>query len=391
MASTVKRITADGTPRYDVRYRDPAGKTRTRTFKRRKDADQFSSTVEADKARGDWLDPLAGRRLFRDVAEEWLTVADVKPKTTAGYRSILDRHLLPQFGATPMAKLTPAAVETYLAALRKAEPHKRTGSTTAAGTIRNVRNVLSAVCRYGVRSGALRYNPAAEIRTPKTQTRREMLFLDADQINDLADAIDPRYRLAVLLSAYTGLRAGELGALKVGRVEMLRRRLHVVESLAEVHGELLTNTPKNGRSRTVPVPRFLLEPLGEQMAPALGDRDAYVFTAPEGGPLRHSNVYTRYFQPAAAIGVPGLRWHDLRHTAVSLMVAAGVEPLVISRALGHGSISVTYDVYGHVLPGTEDALGDAMDRVYADTIPRDGAKPARWTRDGAPRNEKSPA
>jgi integrase len=368
MASIVKRTTSSGEVRYDVRFRTPDGTVRTATKRTKRDATAFANTLEADKLRGDWLDPLAGRQTFGDVAEQWLEVAHVKAKTKAGYRSILDRHLLPHFGSTAMAKITPAMVEAYLAGLRKATPYKRPGTTTTAGTVRNVRNVLSAVGRYGVRSGAIRYNPVAEIQTPKTQTRREMLFLTAGQVNDLADAIDERYRLAVVLSAYTGIRAGELAALKVGRVEMLRRRLHVVESIAEVHGATVTNTPKNGRSRTVPLPRFLLEPLAAEMT---GGPDAYVFTAPEGGPIRHSNVYRRYFKPAAAeIGLPELRWHDLRHTAVSFMVAAGIEPLVISRALGHGSISVTYDVYGHILPSQEDALGEAMDRLFHQEQPR---------------------
>jgi integrase len=370
MASITKRATADGSVRYDVRYRTPDGKVHTATKRTRKDATAFANTIEADKLRGDWLDPRLGRQTFREVAEAWLQVADVKAKTKAGYRSILDRHLLPHFGATPMVKITPASIEGYLAELRRAEPHRRPGATTTSGTVRNVRNVVSAVCRYGVRSGSIRYNPAAEVQVPKAQGRREMLFLTADQVNDLADAIDERYRLAVVLSAYTGIRAGELAALKVGRVEMLRRRIHIVESIAEVHGALVTNAPKNGRSRTVPLPRFLLEPLAAQMG---GGPDAYVCTAPEGGPIRHSNVYRRYFKPAAAaIGLPGLRWHDLRHTAVSFMVAAGIEPLVISRALGHGSISVTYDVYGHILPSAEDALGDAMDEVFRGSVTRDG-------------------
>jgi integrase len=370
MASITKRTTAAGEVRYDVRYRTPDGKVHTATKRTKKDATAFAATLEADKLRGDWLDPRLGRQTFAELAEAWIKVADVKAKTRAGYRSILDRHLLPRFGNVPMAKITPATVEEYLAELRDAQPHRRPGATTTPGTVRNVRNVLSAVCRYGVRSGAIRYNPASEVTVPKGQARREMLFLTADQVNDLADAIDERYRLPVLVSAYTGIRAGELAALKVGRVEMLRRRLHVVESIAEVHGALVTNAPKNGRTRTVPLPRFLLEPLSAHLG---GGPDAFVFTAPEGGPIRHSNVYRRYFKPAAAaIGLPELRWHDLRHTAVSFMVASGIEPLVISRALGHGSISITYDVYGHILPTAEDALGDAMDEMYRTASTRDG-------------------
>ena len=370
MASIVRRTTEAGERRYDVRYRTPAGSPRTKTFKRSEDARRFVTGVEADKLEGRFVDPRAGRRTFGELAEEWLDVADVKPKTRAGYRSVLDRHLLPRFGADPISAITPAEVERFLADLRKAPVRgRKVASPTSPGTIRNVRNALSGVCRYAVRSGAINANPVAEIRAPKIAKRHEMMFLTAGQVAQLADAIDDRYRLAVLLSAYTGVRAGEMAALRVGRVEMLRRRLQVVESVGEVHGALVTSTPKNGRGRAVPIPRFLVDELATHIAPVADDPDALVFTAPNGGQVRQSTLYRRYFKPAAAsIGMPDLRWHDLRHTAVALMVGAGVEPLVISRVLGHGSISITYDVYGHVLPSLEDQLGDAMDRVYADAV-----------------------
>jgi integrase len=372
MASIEKRFTARGERRYDVRYRTPAGVVRTRTWKRRRDADAFAVTIEADKRRGDWVDPQAGRRTFGDLAEEWLEIADVKPKTRASYRSLLDRHLLPTLKGDPVAAITTSTAERLLAKMRQ--------GGAAPNTIRNVRNVMSAVCRYGVRCGAIRSNPLTEVQVPKGDVRREMVFLSASEVAGLAGAIDGRYRLAVLLSAYTGLRAGEMAALRVGRVDLMRRRLRIVESVGEVHGALVGGTPKNGRSRLVPIPRFLVDELTAHMAPVATDPNAFVFTSPQGGQVRQSLLYRRYFQPAAvAQGLgemtrpdpnaperyAGMRWHDLRHTAVALMVSAGVEPLVISRVLGHGSISITYDVYGHVLPSLEEKMTDALDEVYA--------------------------
>jgi integrase len=362
LAHIDKRTTSTGENRYDVRYRDPAGKPRKRTFRRLEDARGLVRTVEADMARGEWIDPARGRETFGDYAAAWLKSADVKPSTRSGYASVLNKHLLPRWRDTPMAAISTVDVESWLAELRD--------SGRAPSTVRNVRNAMSAVCRFAVRSGAIRSNPIADVKAAKGRGRREMRFLTAEQIADLAEAIDPRYRLAVLTTAYTGLRAGELAALKVGRVDVLRRRLTVAESTAEVHGALVTTSPKNGRTRTVPLPRFLADQLAEHLAPIATDPDAYVFTAPKGGQIRHSLFYDRYFKPAAAaIGHPDLRWHDLRHTAVSLMIASGATPLVISRAIGHGSIAVTYDVYGHVLPHHDDELADALDAIHAAASP----------------------
>jgi integrase len=357
VASIRKRDGRNGR-RYDVRYRDPAGKQRTTTFRTLDEARAHLRTMQADLVRGEWIDPARGRETFGDYAAAWLKSADVKPSTRSGYASVLNKHLLPRWRETPIAAVSTVDVESWLAELRE--------SGRALSTVRNVRNAMSAVCRFAVRSGAIRSNPVADVKAAKGQGRREMRFLTPEQVAALADAIDPRYPLAVLTTAYTGLRAGELSALKVGRVDLLRRRLTVAESTAEVHGALVTTAPKNGRTRTVPLPRFLADQLAEHLAPVATDPDAYVFTAPRGGQIRHSLFYDRYFKPAAAeIGEPDLRWHDLRHTAVSLMIASGATPLVISRAIGHGSIAVTYDVYGHVLPHHDDELADALDAIHA--------------------------
>lgn len=439
MASVTTITTKAGALRYRVKYRDPTGRQRYKTFRREKDARAFRATTENDMLRGDWIDPKAGRQTFAEVAEEWIVIADVKDSTRSGYRSVLDRHLLPHFGDMPIAGITTPEVERFLAAKREEPAYNRTGKPTSAETIRNIRNNLSAVMRYAERSGMIRSNPVTAVKAPKSkQARPEMMFLTAGQVTALVDAVGAtviadaasyarrsaeaaakpgdrgaakraehwtgelerrervaaQYRLAVKLDAYTGLRAGELWALKVGRVDLMRRRITVAASITEVHGEQVEGTPKNHQTRTVPIPKFLVDELAEHLAPIADDADAYVFTAPRGGPVRHSTFYDRWFQPAAvAAGLgqfvdvkpakprktptgrvskakapqryEGLRFHDLRHTAVSFMIAAGASPLVISRTIGHGSISVTYDVYGHILPDHADDLADGLDAIHA--------------------------
>ncbi|MEU4779096.1 tyrosine-type recombinase/integrase [Micromonospora sp. NPDC023633] len=145
--------------------------------------------------------------------------------------------------------------------------------------------------------------------------------LDHDQVAMLAEACG-RYGLLVRFLVSTGLRWGEASALRVSRLDLLRRRVTVAVAFAEVGGELVEGTPKNHQRRSVPIPRFLVDELAAHVAAKR--RDALVFTAPNGEPLGNTNFRTRVCGPAAAsVGLAGLTPHDLRHTAASLAVAAG--------------------------------------------------------------------
>ena len=171
----------------------------------------------------------------------------------------------------------------------------------------------------------------------------------------------PEYSLLVRFAAYTGLRAGELGALRVCRLDLLRRRVEVTESVSEVKGHLVFGPTKTYQNRSVPIPRFLCE----EIALALTGKgpDDFVFSAPEGGPLRHGNFYARHFKPALRhAGLPkAVRFHDLRHTFAGFLIAEGAHPRAIMERMGHSSITVTLNTYGHLLPGLEEHVTEALD------------------------------
>jgi integrase len=191
-----------------------------------------------------------------------------------------------------------------------------------------------------------------------------MHFLSAAEVERLAEAIVPPYGVLVRFAAYTGLRAGEIAALRVKRLDLLRGTVRVVEAASEVSGRLITGPTKTHAERTVLLPRFLRDELAAYLASRPRDRDAFVFTAPKGGPLRHHNFYNRQFCPALVrAGLPEqIRFHDLRHTCASLLIAQGAHPKAIQVHLGHSSIQVTMDRYGHLFP---DALGHLADRLDA--------------------------
>jgi integrase len=155
----------------------------------------------------------------------------------------------------------------------------------------------------------------------------------------------------------------EIAALRVKRVDLLRGTVRVVESASEVGGRLITGPTKTHAERTVRLPRFLRDELAAYLASRPRDRDAFVFAAPKGGPLRHNNFYQRLFCPALArAGLPDqVRFHDLRHTCASLLIAQGAHPKAIQAHLGHSSIQVTMDRYGHLFPDALEHLADRLD------------------------------
>jgi integrase len=347
---------------WEARYRDPLGRERSRTFRTKRDAEQFLGRQSADIQRGEYLDPRQSRTTFGQWAKEWLaTTVHLKPKTQVSYESILNRRVLPKFGAARIGAIEQVDVRRFVAELVDAgdEP----------GTVRNTFNVLRLVFGTAVGSGAIRVNPCTGVRLPKSK-RSEMLFLEPSQILDLADAITPPFGTLVMFAAYTGLRAGEIGAMRVGRLDLLRGSSEVSESLADVKGKLVFGPTKTYAHRSVRLPRFLCDELGAYLADRPTTADALLFSGPTGAPLRHNLFYARHFKPAVVrAGLPpALRFHDLRHTCAALLIAQGAHPKAIMERLGHSTIQVTLDRYGHLLPGLDDALTDGLEGTYRTSV-----------------------
>jgi integrase len=349
--------------RWEAAYRDPAGRERVRYLRTRAEADRWLSAVKTSLNRGDYIDPALARVALSEWAEEWIaTTAHLRAKTQVGYRSALRAHVLPAFGRMPIGAISQVDVRRFVADM--------VASGAAPGTVREARKVLRLVLGTAQGSGAIRANPCDGVRVPASP-KAEMVYLSAEEVEDLAVAIGPRYATLIRLAAYTGLRAGEIGALRVGRLDLLRGRILVAESVTEVEGHgLVFGEPKTYERRSVTVPAFLRDELTAYVADRANDSQAFVFTAPSGGVLHHRNFYRREFKPAAAAaGLPSaLRFHDLRHTCASLCIALGAHPKAIQERLGHSSITVTLDRYGHLFPKLDEALTDRLDQLRQDAV-----------------------
>ena len=346
-----KRL-SDGSKAYLVRYRTSDGKQRSKQFRRRRDADAFANAVEVDRRVGTLVDPRLGRITVGEWWDRWWpTVTNLRPSTKARDEQYFRSHTLPMFGTTPIGKLDRTTLRAWVAELSSP-----TGSNLAPATVHRVVQLLNKCVEAAYEDRLIPHNPVARLPLPRIE-RREMRFLDADEVLRLADAIDPRYRAFVLLGGFGGLRLGEMLGLRWGRVDLLRGRVEVAETLVNIAGSISFGPPKTKAAfRTVAIPRFV----GEELS-LLGsqpfDPGELVFKSPDGLPIRATLFRRRFWAPAVkAAGLDPLRIHDLRHTAVSLWIAEGANPKHVAVMAGHTSVSVVLDRYGHLYPQGDDEL-----------------------------------
>ncbi len=310
MASIEKRQRGGRTV-WRAHYRTPAGAQRNKTFERRAEAERFLASVESSKNVGSFVDPALAKVTAGKWAQTWLAgQAHLKPSTHARYAGILRAHVLPQWGPVKLSNVSHADVQAWVTTL---------STTRSPSTVRKVHRVLSLILDLAVRDGRLARNVAEKINLPRP-VHHEQRHLSIPQIEALATECGypstfskhrplvergcETYRLVVLFLAYTGVRFGEMAALRVGRLDLARRRAVICESVTVVAGKgLVWGTPKTHQRREVPIPRFL----AQELAQHISDRSAedLVFTGVRGGgPLRAAIFRRGHFDAAAkAIGL----------------------------------------------------------------------------------------
>jgi len=348
--------------RWQVRYVDPSGRERSKNFPRKSDAERFLVTIEADKLRGDWIDPRLSKITFEDWTGRWWgTTAHLKLYTRDGYQSLLRVHVLPRFAQSSLGSIQPVDIREWVSDLDS--------SGLSASRIRQAYFLLGQILRSAVESGYLTKSPCVGVKLPRMQVP-EMRFLTAEEVEALASAIHQPYGVLIYTLAYGGLRWGEAAALRRGRCELLRSRLHVVEALSETSEGLLFGPTKTYQRRTVVIPGFLRDLLAEHLgAKVEPHEDTLAFSSPGAEPMRRGNFRRRLWRPALeAAGLDYIRPHDLRHTCAALLIAENAHPKAVQAHLGHSSISVTMDRYGHLFPSDAEALADRLDATRTRTL-----------------------
>jgi integrase len=335
---------------------------RSITLPKHATAKTYARQVEEAMAGGHYVNPEQGKVAFRVWSADVMTSRiNLRDSTRARDEACMQSLILPVFGDVPLEAIQPGDIQAFVSGLVK--------GGYAAATVRKAYQLVSNVLSAAVNEGVLARSPARGVNLPP-MVREEMRFLSPGQIRELAEAIHPRYSALVMTAGYSGLRFGELAALKSGRVDFRDGTLSVVETLGYVAGHLVTGPPKTTAARrTVALPRFLVDVLEQHMGMFPGDDDS-VFSSSGGGPIRASNFRRRYWQPAVEASVGALmRFHDLRHSHVAILIDQNTHPKVIAQRLGHTSVRTVLDVYGHLLQGLDRGVADQLETLGDAGVP----------------------
>lgn len=365
-----------GTWRYTLEYgRDSAGR-RLQTSKA-----GFPTRATAQEALQEVV-----RTLAVDVGVHTITVGEylqtwlagkhaLKPKTVALYRDLADNYLIPHLGTVRLLELR----ATHLDAMYASITIGKRGRPLSPSTIRRVHAVLRSALNTAVKRRLIPYSPAEHIELAPENPKRPKPWGIAQSRRFLTEVATDRLGPLYELMLSTGLRRGEAIGLRWQDVDLDGGVLFIVQQITEVHGRGVVGSPKTKRgTRVVPIDPRTVDALTHHRetqaleraawAPVWNDTDL-VFTREDGQALRPEYA-TRHFQAlVAAMGLPAIRLHDLRHTHATLALAAGVEMKVVSERLGHSQISVTADLYTHVTRGVARAAANQIADVLRGSDP----------------------
>jgi len=350
--------TAGGRFRVRVKYRSVV--VADRTFDRRGEAVRWETEQKRLLDDGDFIPPSAGRVTVGEIAAEYqeARIGQVAVRSWESDESALRVHIVPRFGKLPISSVTPVLIERFLSDL---------AVTRSVRTAARIRTTLRGLFEYAVRTRRIRTSPAVNVKLPRPDSRSgKIVEFEPFTLDLLLSVVEQQREVAgsyadlTLVLGLTGIRFGELRGLRVRDVvDVPFAGLAVKRSVpqsARTGRAIERATTKGGRSRIVPL-TDRVQPVIAQWAEGKNPDDL-LFASPEGHYIRLGNWRRTVRWDATGLG---RRPHDLRHTAASLWIAAGVDIKTVSAWLGHSTAKLTLDTYGHLM-GT-DAERAALDRV----------------------------
>lgn len=320
---------------------------------RRKDAERVLNEKIAELTAGTYRE--IPKITFEKFAEYWIrshVENTVKASTLAGYSHLIYKRLIPEFGNYLMSDIAPVLLQTYVTkrkgstdARTKSDDKESMAKLLSSKTILNEVAVIKKMFKDAHEIGYLKVNPAHQLKRPKI-VKTEIEILQQYEIQNFLENSDGLYRVAFLAALLTGVRAGELWALKWGDVDWRSKQLFVRRSVW--HNDFQTPKTKNA-IRQIDLPDNLIFELRKwKLACPISEYDL-MFPTHEGKITCHDNVVKRYFQPALRrAGLRHISFHGLRHTNASLRIKAAQNLKYMSMQMGHSSIKVTMDTYGHL-------------------------------------------
>jgi integrase len=389
----------EGPPRWEVTYRTPDGRGRSKRFAKKGDADRFAARVEVDKDRGAYVDTKAGRITLKEYAEVWMKGRRLSGTSREQMESRFKNHVYPEIGDLPLNRITPETLAQWLIGL-----HHLAESTRSVIWIN-----VSSVFASAVDNGRLAKNPcsAGSLKSSKPKpTREKIIPWTVDQVADVHEQLPERYKPLAFLGAGLGLRQGELFGLAVEDVDFLRSIVTVRRQVLIIDSKLFFGPPKYGKEREVPLPASVRNELAAYLAqfPArevsLAWRDdagrgktkrkpgsdvivALIVTSREGKALNRNYINDYVWKVAVSkAGMSTVREHGngshaLRHHYASVLLDAGESIVALSEYLGHHDPGFTLRTYTHLMDTSGDRTKKAVDEAFDKGIRKATERPVK--------------
>lgn len=350
--------------RIDLGYQ--GGSRRSKDFYGSTRHEVQSQLATARRAAQDGLPMTSERQTLGVFARRWLEEVarpSVRPKTLQFYAGMLRLHIIPSLDRRPLAKVSPQGLQALYGQKLKEGLSPR--------TVGHIHRVLHKVFQDALNWGLLGRNPCAAVRPPKVQVQEIRTLSPDDARHFLAVADDHPHHALYVLAITAGLRQGELLGLKWPDVDLDAGRLRVQRTIQRIKGGgFIEGEPKSASSRrsitltkmaVTALKRHRAMQLEARMKALVWEENSLLFPNEIGRPIEATNLLRRSFFPLLErAGLQRLRFHDLRHTAATLLLAEGIHPKVVQEMLGHSAVSLTLDTYSHVVPDLQREAAEKM-------------------------------
>ncbi|PLT32534.1 site-specific integrase [Bacillus sp. V5-8f] len=375
MRGTVKKSGSSWYVQFDLGKDPQTGKRKQkkkRGFKTQKEAQKYLNEQLNAIHKGTFFEPKD--ITFSEYVDYWFenyAVSNTSQKTMEVYSYIIKQHLKPSLGHFKISKLLPSHLQEYYS--KKLKDGKIEGGGLSAQSVKHHHRLISKVLKDAVKWEFLTRNVAESVEPPKTK-KTEMHTWDSYEVKTfLYSSRTSTYYWVYLTAIYTGMRRGEILGLRWQDVDFENHIIYVRQTMQPIINQGLTfKEPKSGKGRSITITPFLTKELKKlykkQLENKLSFGSSYqdqglVFSQVNGNPLQPSEVSKKFLKAIEAANLHRIRFHDLRHTHATLMLQQGVHPKVVSERLGHSTISITLDIYSHVLPNMQKEAANQFDQL----------------------------
>ena len=347
-------------------YRNVLGRTQAEARAKLKQAIEEAKIVDQTKAKkytvGEWMDIW-----FENYAK-----VKVRPSSHQTYRGYIDNHIKPNIGKIPLGELTSLDLQKFYKKLLSSGrveriESKKQSKGLSPKTVRNLHQIIASAMKLAKEQKLILSDPTEGCALPKVE-HREMKTLPVEQLASfLREAKESGVFELYYVELATGLRRGELLGLKWEDLDLDRGDLRVRRQIARINGEVVEAPPKTKNAyRTLPLAKDTIDVLDQQKKKV--GSSPWVFPGPTGGPMSPDSVLHMLHRVLKRAGLPGVRFHDLRHTFATLALQNGVDVKTVSGMLGHYSAGFTPDTYAHVTTSAQRQAAKAMEHVLSGSL-----------------------